>query len=146
MTSSISYGYYNVLPVSQRGATVDDQQLNETSSESTIYAKAQSPPLPPQEAEPKGEPNILPRQNGLMPVMVFPRRKDSKFFQFSLPKHKFQRVQPGTTEGRSSAAPFAFHAPHSYVDNKISNQTEIWCEASYDQNLIPCEISAPLDD
>ena len=98
VTSSISYGYYNVLPVSQRGATVDDQQLDETSSESTIYAKAQSPTLPPQEAEHKQEPNSLPRQNGLMPVMVFPRRKDSKFFQFSLPKHKFQRVQPGTTQ------------------------------------------------
>ena len=42
-SSTISYGYYNVLPVSSRGATVDNQ-LDETSSESTIYTKALSPP------------------------------------------------------------------------------------------------------
>ena len=53
------------------------------------------------------------------------------------------RSAPLYTEGSSSAD---LHFTRTPVMMTLSNQTEIWCEASYDQNLMPNEILAHFDD
>ena len=47
---------------------------------------------------------------------------------------------------RVAAQPHHLHFTRTTVMLTLSNQAEIWCEASYDQNLIPNEISAHLDN
>ena len=57
-----------------------------------------------------------------------------------LQTHNVDRLQ------RVAAQPHHLHFTRTTVMLTLSNQAEIWCEASYDQNLIPNEISAHLDD
>ena len=45
---------------------------------------------------------------------------------------------------RVAAQPHHLHFTRTTVMLTFSNQAEIWCEASYDQNLIPNEISAHI--
>ena len=47
---------------------------------------------------------------------------------------------------RVAAQPHHLHFTRTTVMLTLSNQTEIWCEASYDQNLMPNEILAHFDD
>ena len=45
-----------------------------------------------------------------------------------------------------AAQPHHLHFMRTTVMLTLSNQADIWCEATYDQNLIPNKISAHLDD